>query len=70
MDPSASVLKTFLNLNWWITYLDLIAKGCQGVCLWDILGIWKLVTGKHGSTGEIKDNGCHGSEGGKIGNRR
>ena len=28
MDPSASVLNTSLNLNWWITYLDF---HCQGL---------------------------------------
>ena len=28
MHPSASVLNTSLNLNWWITYLDF---NCQGL---------------------------------------
>ena len=27
MDPSASVLNTSLNLNWWITYLDFHYQG-------------------------------------------
>ena len=53
MDSSVPVLNSFLNLNWWTMYLDFIAKGCQGLCLWDIFGIWKLVIGKHGSIGEI-----------------
>ena len=69
MDSSVSVLISFLNLNWWTTYLDFIRKGCQGLCLWDIFGIWKSVIGKHGSFGERKDNGCHGGEAGKTGNR-
>ena len=33
------VLNSFLNLSWWKTYLDFIAKGCQGLYLWDIFGI-------------------------------
>ena len=50
--------------------MDIIAKGCQELCLRDIFGIWKLVIGEHGTFGESKDNGCHWEEGGKIGNRR
>ena len=53
MDPSASVLNTSLNPMWWTAYLDFIAKGCQGVCPWDIFRIWKLVIGRHESIGEI-----------------
>ena len=53
MDSSVSVLNSFLNLNSWTTNLDFIAKGCQGLCLWDIFGICKLVIGKHESIGEI-----------------
>ena len=56
--------------NWWTVHLDLIVKGCQGVFLLDILGIWTLKIGTHGSCGEIKDHGGHRKEGGKIGNRR
>ena len=70
MDSSVSFLNSSLNLNWSSGYLDLIAKGCQGVCLWDILGIWKSDIGKHGSFGEIKDNGGHGEECGKTRLRR
>ena len=70
MDSSVSVLNTSLSLNWWIRYLDFLGKGGQGVCLRDIFGIWKWVTEKHGSFGEIVDNGCQREEGGKIGNRR
>ena len=55
---------------WWTAYSDFIAKGCQGMCLWDIFGNWKLETGKHGTFGEINDNGRHKKEGRKTGIRR
>ena len=32
--------------------------------------VWILDFVKHGSTGELKDDGSHGKEGGKIGYRR
>ena len=53
MDSSVSVLNSFLNSNWWTTYLYFIAKGRQGLRLWYIFGVWKLVIGKHGSIREI-----------------
>ena len=65
MSPSS----TQAHLNWWTTYLDFIAKGYQGSCLRDICRIRKLAQefGKHGSFGEIKDDGGHGEEDGKLG---
>ena len=70
MDSSVSVLNSSLNLNYRTSHLYFIAKGCQGCCLRDIFGIWKLEIWKYGTFDEIKDNGGHGEEGGKIGNRR
>ena len=45
MDPSASVLNTSLNLNWWITYLDFHYQGLpRGVLVeffWNLeIGDW------------------------------
>ena len=58
-------------------------KGCQGctyeICLdfvtrgyqWYLQGFWTtLDLVKHGSNGEVKDDGSHGKEGGEIGYRR
>ena len=70
IDSNVSVLNSSLNLNWFTTYLEFIAKGCQGVCLRKCFGIGSSKIGEHGSFGEIKDNGVHREEGGKIENRR
>ena len=43
MDPSASVLNTSLNLNWWITYVDFY---CQGLPRGVFVGhFWNLQIG-------------------------
>ena len=70
MDSRVSVLNPFLNLNWWTAYLDFHCQGLPRGVFANILRIWKLVIGKRGSFAEIKENGCHGGEAGKIGNRR
>ena len=41
-------------------YLDFIVSGCHWVCPRDMFGIWKRELGRHGSFGDIKDNGGHG----------
>ena len=53
MDSSVSVFNFLVNLNWWTTYLDFMAKDCQGWCFRDTFGIWKLKIGKDGSFGEM-----------------
>ena len=40
------LIVTKCGLISWTRYLDSIAKGYQGVCMWDILGIWKLQSRK------------------------
>ena len=59
------VLKPSLNLC--TTYLDRMAKGGQRVYLQEF---WILHFVKHQSFGEIKDNGGHREDCGKIGKRR
>ena len=49
------------SLNWWTTYLDFIAKGCQGVYLQEI---WILDLINHRSIGKIKNNGSNREEAG------
>ena len=46
--------------------LDFVVRGYQGY----LQEFWTLDLVKHGSTGEVKDDGNHGKEGGEIGYRQ
>ena len=47
-------------------WMDFVAKGYQGY----LQVFWTLGFIKHGITGEVKDDGGRGKEGGEIGYRR